>query len=177
MRFLNIMAAALLFSITASAQEASFLKWDEDEDNLLEEFEFKGEFINRYFPEWNLQKDDLAAGLNKDEFYGSTFARLDVDSSKRLEEDEWGYGYSYLYDDYIVYEDIHLYDGDGDGLLAFEEYFDTFYDSDYFYEVDVDNSGLISEHELAEYVFESWDIDESGTISRGEYKIFDSIYL
>lgn len=175
MKLFSFLVASLFFSFTAFAQEAAFLEWDEDKDNLLEEFEFKGEFMNIYFPEWNTDKGDM--GLNKDEFYGSTFARLDVDSSKRLEEDEWGYGYSYLYDDYIVYEDIHLYDGDGDGLLAFEEYFDTFYDSDYFYEVDVDNNGLISEHELAEYVFESWDIDESGTISRGEYKIFDSIYL
>jgi len=76
-----------------------------------------------------------------------------------------------------VYEDIDLVDVDEDGSVSYDEYYDALYDTPYFTDIDLDADNYISEYELADYVFDNWDIDDSGTISRSEYNRFDAYYI
>jgi hypothetical protein len=73
-------------------------------------------------------------------------------------------------------EDFTYYDLDDDNFLTYEEYFPVIADTDYFVAFDADQNSYISEYELANYLFNIWDFDDSGTLSETEFELFNAHY-
>ena len=165
---------ATLFTAGLMAQNTTFATWDRDDDGLKEREEFTAEFIENYFSAWDT---DDERGIIEEEFFREAYAGLDSDDDRMISDEEWMVGYNYFYEDYIVYEDVDYVDVNEDGMVSYEEYYDTMYDTRYFSDADLDGDNYISEYELANYVFENWDVDDSGTIGRGEFNRFDQYYL
>ncbi len=44
-------------------------------------------------------------------------------------------------------------------------------------DVDLDSDNYISDNELAEYVFDNWDVDDNGVLSKYEWNSFNTYYL
>ncbi|MFP8489203.1 hypothetical protein ACKGJO_08865 [Gracilimonas sp. Q87] len=166
----------LIFGITSAitAQDTSFEDWDEDGDELIERHEFVDKFVDEYFQAWDPENE---MGLIEEGFFRESFAGLDTDNDNFLSDEEWLIGYNYFYEDYIVYDDMAAIDSDGDGQVDYQEYYDALYESAYFTDIDLDADNYISEFELANYVFENWDTNDSGLINRSEFKQFDEYYL
>lgn len=164
----------LLFLIVASPAIAqdTFSAWDNDNDGYIEMEEFTDTYISTFYDDWDLTAADE---LGIDDFYTTTFSIIDTDDDDFLDEEEWDFGYDYYYGDYLN-DDFDLFDTDDDELVVYTEYNDSLYDSDFFYDWDTDNDGYISEYELAENVFQNWDINDNGLLNRSEYLAFDRQY-
>jgi len=174
---MRVLLATLLILFTAPAliaQDADFDDWDTDNDGLIERYEFASKFVAEYFSTWNA---DDESGLIEEDFFEETYAGLDTDNDNFLSDEEWMVGYNYFYDDYLVFDDMEYVDSDGDGMIDYAEYYDALYDTDYFTDIDVDSDNYISEYELAYYVFEKWDFDDSETLSRAEFNRFEWYYI
>ncbi|MGM1057554.1 MAG: hypothetical protein ACQEWG_16835 [Bacteroidota bacterium] len=101
---------------------------------------------------------------------------MDTDNENFLSDEEWLIEYNYFYDDYLVQEEIGFVDVNNDGMIEYDEYYDVNYNTNYF-TVDLDSDNYISEHELAEFVFNNWDIDNNGVLSRYEWNSFKTYYF
>lgn len=173
---LKILNAVLFLSCVGilNAQDSDFSEWDEDNDGLIERHEFTSVFTEKYFPAWD---PDGERGIIEEGFYKHSYAGLDSDSDGYLTDEEWLVGYNYFYDDYVVYEDYDMIDVNEDGKVTYDEYYDVMYDTALFTDIDMDSDNYISEWEIADYVFENWDFNDSGALSRSEFNRFDWYYL
>lgn len=177
MKFFNLLLSVIFSAIILNptlAQNNEFANWDDDGDELIEREEFTSKFIDMYFSSWDA---DNTRGLVEEGFFEKTYAGLDTDNDNMLSDEEWLIGYNYFYDDYLVYGDIGYADINGDGMVSYDEYYEVMYDTNFYTDTDLDGDNYISEYELANYVFENWDFDESGAISPFEFKRFDNYYL
>lgn len=170
-----ILSGLLLISSTTVFAQAEFKTWDEDNDGLIEKYEFTDKFTDEYFSAWSEGADPR--GIIEEGFFRESYAGLDTDNDQMLSDEEWMIGYNHFYDDYVVYEEIGYIDTDGDGFIDYDEYYDVIYDTAYFTDVDLDSDNYISEYELAEYAFNNWDFDDNGVLSRYEWNTFKSYYL
>lgn len=174
MKYIFLFVIGIFFSSTATAQNSSFEDWDEDSDGLIERNEFTDIFVDDYFQAWEPENE---AGLIEEGFFRESFAGLDSDNDNFLSDEEWIIGYNYFYEDYLVYDDMAAVDSDDDGEIEYQEFYDALYETEYFTDIDLDEDNYISEYELANYVFENWDTNDSGLINRSEYNQFDDYYL
>ncbi len=174
------MRVVLLFFFTISSislltsQNTLFTDWDLDGDQLVERHEFTTKFITEYYPNWEPADEK---GIIENDYYENSYAALDTDNDNYLSDEEWLIGYNYFISDYVIYDDPDFVDTDEDGRVSYEEYHDALYDTPYFSDIDVDSDGYISEYELAYFVFDNWDFDNSQTLSRAEFNRFDWYYL
>ncbi|WP_127846709.1 EF-hand domain-containing protein [Psychroflexus aestuariivivens] len=164
-----ILCSSLIFA------QQDFDEWDEDDDYLIEKEEFTDNFIKEYYPVW--AEGAEPDGIIEEGFFKESFAGLDTDNDGFLSDEEWLIGYNYFYDDYLVNEKIGFIDTDEDGLIDYDEYYEVIYDTQYFTDVDLDSDNYISEYELAEYVFNNWDVDDNGVLSKYEWNSFKAYYL
>lgn len=164
----------IFIAFQVHSQDTEFSDWDEDGDGLIEKFEFADKFVDQYYSAWEGAQTE---GIIEEGFFQEAFAGLDTDNDNMLSDEEWLIGYNYFFEDYLVYEDIDLIDYDDDDMVDYEEFYDALYSTDFFTDADLDADNYISEYELAEYVFDNWDIDENGVISRSEFNRFDAYYL
>ncbi|WP_156877212.1 hypothetical protein [Salinimicrobium terrae] len=169
-----ILSSFLILCTTSVFAQQDFDTWDEDDDYLIEKEEFVDKFTSEYYSAWAEGADPQ--GVIEEGFFRESFAGLDTDNDGFLSDEEWLIGYNYFYDDYLVNE-IAFIDTDDDGLIDYDEYYEVIYDTDYFTDVDLDSDNYISEHELAEYVFNNWDTNDNGVLSRYEWNSFKLYYL
>lgn len=174
MNYFKILLFTCLISLSGYTQ-TTFSEWDKDDDNLIEEHEFELKFADEYYSFWS--EDAEPKGIIEEGFFKESFAGLDADNDNYLSDEEWLVGYNYFYDDYIINEEFAYIDTDDDGRLEYDEYYDVIYNTNYFTDVDLDEDNYISEYELAEYVFNNWDTDDNGVISRYEFNAFKAYYL
>ncbi len=174
MKYILLIIIGVLINSTALAQNTSFEDWDQDDDGLIERHEFVDKFVDEYFQAWNPENEH---GILEEGFFQESFAGLDTDGDRLLSDEEWLIGYNYFFRDYLVYDDIVSVDSDGDGQVEYVEYFDSLYETSYFTDIDLDSDNYISEFELANYVFDNWDTNDSGLINRSEFNQFDEYYL
>jgi len=176
MKLLWIALLSLSVSALTAQKNTTFTEWDSDNDNVIERYEFTAIFVNDYFNDWDIAKNN-EEGLIEEDFFKRAYTGLDTDNDNYLSDEEWLIGYNYFFEDYVLFNDINFVDLNEDGNISYQEYYDVLYDTDFFTDIDVDNDEYISEYELANYAFERWDIDGSQTLSRSEFKRFDWYYL
>lgn len=174
MKYTILLILGLFLSTTAIAQTSDFEDWDQDDDGLIERHEFTDKFVDEYFQAWDPENE---RGVIEEGFFRETFAGLDTDGDRFLSDEEWLVGYNYFYEDYLIYDDLAAVDSDGDGFVEYVEYYDALYDSAYFTDIDLDADNYISEYELANYIFDNWDINDTGLINRSEFNQFEAYYL
>jgi hypothetical protein len=166
----------LIFSVVAafvSAQNLEFSDWDNDQDGMIELFEFTDNFTEYHYTDIDKTNDK---GLDDEDFFHYTYDYMDGNRDGVLGDEEWLVAYDYMLNDYIVHETVDHYDLNKDGYIDYDEYYSVLYNSDLYSVWDVDNDLHIDEHELAYAVFVNWDADNSNTWSRGEYRNFDAFY-
>lgn len=172
----TIILVALFVGGTLSMfAQNSFKSWDSDKDGYLEKHEFTSKFMDKYFSMWS--EDANKMGIIEEGFFKKSYAGLDTDNDRMLSDEEWLLGYNYFYNDYLVYKDVDIVDVNNDGTVSFKEYYDVIYDTHYFTDVDLDNDNYISEYELAEFVFNNWDKNDNGFLSKYEFDRFKQYYL
>ena len=180
MKSLSLLLMAFFIQGSLFAQDpqpvpdSEFEVWDVDDDEKIERHEFITKFADKYFERW---EPSDPAGLIEEGFLRQSFAGLDTDSDNMLSDEEWLIGYNYFYDEYVEFEGVGPMDVDGDGMVSFNEYQDVLYDTEYFTMIDLDKDNFISEYELANYVFNNWDMNKSGIISKSEFNKFNWYYL
>lgn len=175
MKFSKLILSALItLSTTLVFAQENFKDWDKDDDYLIEKEEFKEQFTDKFYSAWSEDADPQ--GIIEEGFFRESFAGLDTDNDGFISDEEWLVGYNYFYDDYVVYEEIGYIDTDGDGMIDYDEYYDVIYDTEYFTDIDLDSDNYISEYELAEFVFNNWDFDDNGVLSRYEWNSFENYY-
>jgi Ca2+-binding EF-hand superfamily protein len=176
MKFINLLLGSIivLSGMSIQAQEI-FSEWDEDGDNLLEKEEFTDKFRTEFYSAWAKKSD--TRGIIEEGFFEQSYAGLDTDNDNLISDEEWLIGYNYFYDDYLVNEEIGFIDTNNNNKLEYQEYYDVIYNTNYFTDVDLDSDNYISEYELSEYVFNNWDFDNNGVISRYEFNSFKLYYL
>ncbi len=162
----------IMFSSSVFAQNLNYEDFDVDGDGWIEKEEFRTVFVANFWNDWNNVDNDY---LDDEDFYTFNYKLIDIDNDDLLTLDEWTYGCNYYYGDYLV-DDFDAYDIDGDGFLEYVEYYDVLYDTDYYVAWDIDKDTYLSQAELAENVFERWDLNDTGLLSRSEYKNFDKYY-
>lgn len=172
----NLVYILTIFFCTTQlfAGSDDFDHWDVDNDNVIERHEFTTEFVEEFYNSWDPSNEK---GIIEEGFFEESYAGLDTDNDKMLSDEEWLIGYNFFYDDYLVYEDINMLDSNENGGIEYEEYYNALYDTHFFTDIDLDKDNYISEYELANYVFENWDFNDSGMISRSEFNKFDWYYL
>lgn len=170
----KLLVFLLLFAGSNLVYSADFDEWDTDGDGLLEHHEFTSKFMNEYFNMWD---PSGTAGVIEEGFFKKSFAGLDTDNDNLLSDEEWLIGYNYFYDDYVMYEDIDFVDVNDDGSVTYTEYYDALYETSYFTDIDLDADNYISEYELANFVFDNWDTNNSGVLNRSEFNRFSWYYL
>lgn len=171
---LSLITIMLLAISFANAQNTTFDDWDADNDGLIERNEFTSVFVDEYFSVWN---SDDQQGLIEEGFFKESYAGLDTDNDGFLSDEEWLLGFNYFYDDYILEEEYAFVDVNNDGSISYNEFYDVIYDTEMFTDIDLDADNYITEYELANYVFENWDFNNSGALSKSEYNRFDWYYL
>lgn len=154
-------------------QEIPFKDWDADKDGKIERSEFIVEFGEQYTRDIDFTND---RGLDDEDFFNYTYQSLDEDGDGLVNDEEWGYGYDYFYKGYLTFEDLRHYDYDRDSHLSYDEYYDALYDTEFYPSWDTDKDHYVSQYELADELFNSYDIDDSGTLSPGEFRNFDVFY-
>lgn len=169
-----ILSGFIILSNTVLFAQENFDDWDKDEDLVIEKEEFVDKFTKEYYSTWSEGAEPQ--GILEEGFFRESFAGLDTDNDGFLSDEEWLVGYNYFYDEYLV-EEVGFIDADNDGMIDFDEYYDVIYNTEYFTDVDLDSDNYISEHELAEYVFNNWDIDDNGVLSKYEWNSFKAYYL
>lgn len=176
MKFYNTLIISLLFTSFAIADNPNltFDDWDTDNDGLIEKHEFSQTFIENYYDAWDPEGKQ---GIVEPGFFKKSYAGLDSDNDNILSDEEWMLGYNYFYDNFIVNDQMTYIDVNADGKVTYKEYYNVLYDTPFYSSVDTDHDNYISEHELAEYCFNNWDFNNSGTISEAEYSRFDWYYL
>jgi hypothetical protein len=162
-----------ILSSFLAAQYVEFIEWDTNRDGTIEQIEFRNGFMAEYFYEWDRNNDGI---LDDEDFFRSSYLIIDENNDNLLSLDEWKFGVKYLYYDYIT-DDFAQYDLDDNSFLTYDEYYSVISDTDYFTAFDADENSYISEYELTKYVFEMWDFDNSGDISKEEFYFFDSYFL
>ncbi|MDN3687566.1 EF-hand domain-containing protein [Cyclobacterium jeungdonense] len=165
----------MMFSTSLFAQNLNFSDFDKDDDGWIEKEEFRTVFTANYWDDWNNVDNSY---LDDEDFYTFNYALIDTDDDDLLTEEEWTYGYDYYYGDYLKdgYDSFEAYDVDGDGYIEYTEYYDGLYDTDYYVTWDIDKDTYLSQEELAENVFENWDLNDTGLMSRSEFYNFDGFY-
>jgi Ca2+-binding EF-hand superfamily protein len=153
--------------------ELTFMDFDKDGNNEISKEEFTNVFTANFYDDWNKNDDEY---LDDEDFYLTVFEIWDEDNDKLLSKEEWLYGYDYYYGDYII-TDYDAIDADGDGYVEYAEYASVLDDTDFYLEWDLDASEYLSDKELAEGVFNHWDINKNGTLELNEYSNFDMYYL
>lgn len=164
----------LLFMMTTVnlAPDTSFNEWDKDGSDRVSIDEFQSRFIENYYSDWNVNDDEY---LDDEDFYLMTFRILDTNDDEMLAPSEAKWGYDYLYGDYVDYEVTVREDSEEE--MDFENFYDLVYDTDYFSDYDADSDTYLSEAELANSIFETWDIDGNGYLSRNEFNTFHELFL
>ena len=109
-------------------------------------------------------------------FYESSYNMWDADNDNRLNEDEWQSGYDYSYGDYFN-DDFNSYDTDKDGYFEYQEYYNSFGNTDYYSNWDKNKDNSLDNNEYSDMVFDSWDRDHNGYIDENEYNDYSSSYL
>lgn len=158
----------IISSSVVIAQGTEFMTWDTNMDGTISKFEFRNEFMKEYFADWDMNDDKY---LDDEDFYRTTYLILDDDNDNLLSIDKWTFGYEHFYHDYIT-NDFVLYDLDKDNFLTYDEFRPVLMDTDYYVAYDIDENSYISEYELATKVFQTWDFDDSGTLSKSEFETF-----
>lgn len=168
-------AISLFIASTVAAQEnLTFEDWDHDDDYVIEYHEFEDEFTEHYVDDWNNYDDDH---LDDEDFMHATYRIFDRNDDEKLSFNEWMFGYNYYYDDYLIIDDVHSYDLNNDQYISYEEYTDALNTSGYYVDLDVDDDTFLNQFELANAVFNNWDVNNSHTLSKSEYEQFDDFYL
>ena len=172
-RILTLAGLLILFNVS-HAQNLTFKDWDDDTDGKIELHEFVDNFVEYHYADVDVTND---YGLDDEDFFHYTYDFMDEDGDGLVNDEEWDYAYNYLYSDFLINDGIVYYDLDNDGYISYTEFYDTMYDTDFYSVWDVDNDLYISEYELANAIFDNWDINNSGTLSKGEYANLDAFYL
>lgn len=173
MKKLQLILFTILLPIASFTQLRGFADFDKDEDGVIERNEFVDVFTKFYVDDWDQTED---GGLDNDDFYATIFAIIDQNDSDGIRADEWNTGYDLFHGDYL-YDNFAMYDNDNNGTIEYVEYYDALYDSDYFVSWDIDKDGYLDQHELANGVFESWDMSNNLLINRHEFNLLDHYYL
>lgn len=174
--FTVLISAILAFLLIAGCNRETnldFYDFDKDESNTIERDEFVEVFTANFYDDWNKTDDPY---LDDEAFHQVVFDVWDVDDDDFMTRDEWTSGYDYYFGNYVVvdYDDIDL---NKDNYIVYDEYYNVIGDTDFFVEWDIDRDLNISEEELANGVFNRWDINNDGVLDLDEYVEFDSFYL
>lgn len=170
--FLSLLMSSLFMIGRASAQTAenlSFSDWDKNGDKLISRSEFVDVFTREYYDDWNTTDDEY---LDDEDFYTRVYSLWDADEDALLTEEEWTAGYELHYKDYTD-DDFIAIDTDGDGYIDYNEFFEVMGDTDYYISWDVDADAYLNQWELARFVFNNWDTNNSNFIDPEEYAYFD----
>ncbi len=151
----------------------AFEDFDKNDNDLISYSEFEEVFTSNYYDDWNQKEDEY---LDDEDFYLSVYGIWDLDDDELLSEAEWIEGYDYYYGDYII-QGYDAIDIDGDGFIEYVEYKDVLDGTKFFVDWDVDASEYLSEDELAQGVFNIWDLDGDNMLDNDEFYQFDSYYL
>ena len=169
--FLSIVFFSLLV-VSLPAQNKTFQDFDTDGDNKIERHEFQTVFMKNYTNDLDFVDNP---GLDDEDFFTMTYAILDSDNNKLLVENEWKFGYDYYFNGYVV-NDFWVYDIDGDGYISYAEYMQALSDTDYYMTWDIDRDNYLDEFELANAVFDTWDVNDNGILNQSEFYRFDVYY-
>lgn len=156
-----ITSIIVLLSISCEREkDLTFSAFDKDNNGTIERAEFQEVFTANFYDDWNQNDDEY---LDDEDCYLSVYEIWDIDNDNLLSEDEWYLGYDYNYGDYII-TDYDAIDIDGDGFIEYSEYTGILDDSDLYLEWDIDASKYLTDKELANGVFNQWDLDKDNKL-------------
>lgn len=167
-----LLVFTLFMGLSAFAQNLTYDDFDVDDNSVIDKQEFSKVFRAFYWDDWNNVDDP---GLDDEDFYTVTYTFIDANHDERLALEEWKNGYTYYYGSYLK-NDYTIYDLNHDGYITYNEYVAAVNSTDYYVVIDVDHDAYLSEAELANYVFESWDADDNKMMNRDEFLKLDAYY-
>lgn len=165
----------LLMSGCSSTEKFSYNTWDKDNNDRINKEEFAEVFKTHYSVEWKEGNNSETIDFDDAEFYRSSFAFWDSDDDNYIDPDEWDavndfYFNRYGFDDFVAIDD------DKNSRISYEEYVDEIAEYGLFEGWDQDSDDKVTQEELAEGVFNSYDFDDTGYLEKGEFNTFASNY-
>ena len=175
MNYLKYIIIVLFAGTFITQSQTKFTTWDTNKDYVLDMQEFTDQFTDEFFEFWS--DEASAKGIIKEDFFKESYAGLDTDNDNMITDEEWLIGYNYYYDDYLVNEKFIELDVNNNNVLEYNEYYDVVYETEYFTDIDLDADNYISEDELAKFVFNNWDFNDNGLMSKYEFTKLRDYYL
>lgn len=170
---LNLVFALFFVSAISVGQVQSYDDFNAATDGTVDQNSFNEGFTDNY-DQWDTDGD---GAINDQEFYSTTYNRLDQNQDGTLTEEEWQEGYDNIYGDYAADMSYDQLDADRDGSINEDEFYTGFRDTDYYDSYDADGDGNIDSDELSEGVFTHLDNNADGRLDREEYDTYSSYYI
>jgi len=170
-----LIIATLLFLVTpAFAQNLTFMDFDKNGDEQIDQKEFEKLFADSFWDDW-IYEPSSESGLNEQAFYRSAFNQVDIDDDDLVSKQEWKHGYGHYYGGEIA-DDFDAYDLNNDQYISYSEYSKAMTDKRYFSTWDTNYDAYADAVEVATAIFNQWDQNSNGSWDAEEFKEFDTFY-
>jgi hypothetical protein len=172
--FINIFILFIFISFT-SAQDAKFTEWDTDKNNTIERSEFETNFVKYYISDKKDRNEENY--LDKDQYYEFLYSVYDENDDALLNEEEWKFMHAHVFNDYLLNDDFTIYDLNEDKFLGYDEYNAVVENIEFFEDSDEDGNYYVSVSELANAVYDQWNMDGDRGLTKVEFDAFDRFFF
>lgn len=169
-RLIFFLALFAALAIGPAHADVDFSEWDANQDEVIDEAEYKGGVENdEIFETWDINDDGI---LNEDEFGNAFFDMFDMDNDDSLTVAEFDKAVDSFFGEQAVNLSIPRWDGNGDGIISRNEFFQTAGDAELFSLFNENRDEVLEPDELEDGLFEAADRNADDELDEDEF-LFD----
>lgn len=153
-----------------------FSEYDYDVNNYWDENEWNKAYEEEPRLQIAVEDKDGDGALNTEEFARTTFKIVDTDNNELISEYEWDVAYQYMFHMYTKKDLYQTYTSENHPELIIKSWENFVKESGWFRKIDSSQDGEVQLEEWKAYLFERWDYDNNGYLSKSELNLYLDFY-